>query len=286
MPFDGHGERDPLDSQDVSLQRSAQRPCKRSQQNRSHSLIHVQHLSSKQSQEWDENEVMPAPGKSDFRERSTALHSRNRTGIEDVYSQIPKMPENKGQLWQSDLSSPILNTLDNRPEILGRVGPKYKSAFIQEGVKDASQDEMRYLDSRFDKSKLTALPRHGVGAQIPTKQVAFNVNQQKVRLLFKREEVVNEPDDMSSDVESLRDKDNMVNISFNSQLNRTLLSSFKEEGSVRHSQASKTYDAVGNLRVNQYEFLNLIGRGTFGKVYKVRDTKDKKLYVVFFITRQ
>lgn len=224
---------------------------------------------------------MPALGKNDFRERSTALHSRNRTGIEDVYGHLSNMPENNGQSWPSDLSSPILNTLDNRREILGRVSPKYKSAFIQEGVEDASQDEMRYLDSRFDKSKLTGLPRHGVGAQIPTKQVAFKVNQWKVRLLFKREKVINEPEDMSSDSESLRDKDNMVNISFNSQLNRTLQSSFKEEGSVRHSQASKTYDAVGNLRVNQYEFLNLIGRGTFGQVYKVRDIKDKKLYVFF-----
>ena len=49
--------------------------------------------------------------------------------------------------------------------------------------------------------------------------------------------------------------------------------------SVRYSQASRTYNAEGTLKINQYELLRKIGWGSYGEVFRVRDVKDKKVYV-------
>ena len=52
------------------------------------------------------------------------------------------------------------------------------------------------------------------------------------------------------------------------------------EMSVVHtSYMSQTMNEEGKMMVNQYELINSIGRGSFGKVVKAYNTKDKTLYV-------
>lgn len=53
------------------------------------------------------------------------------------------------------------------------------------------------------------------------------------------------------------------------------------ENSVRHSQASKTVNAEGTPKINHYELLNRIGRGSFGEVMRARHAISKQYFVVF-----
>lgn len=45
----------------------------------------------------------------------------------------------------------------------------------------------------------------------------------------------------------------------------------------------RTIDAEGKEAINQYRMMGVLGRGAFGEVKKVKDMKEKKYYVIFFL---
>lgn len=250
--------------------------------NRSNSLIHIRSNTSKLSLEKEENSPKADGEKHCFEKNHVVHESISKDLNEDISMQHISGAINYNQAKRSQLKGPFLSNVVS-PSSRSRENLRLnRSPASPDLPEDSFPAQPTRLPSRTSQPKVSSYSKLGPRSLVPTKEVVFKVNIRKVKLVMKKEEIIRESEENESLPDSPGDRENIVSGSVTSQLNRTFQSSFKEEGSVKHSQASKTYNAVGNLRVNQYEFLNSIGRGTFGQVFKVRHLKDKKLYVLVF----
>lgn len=116
-------------------------------------------------------------------------------------------------------------------------------------------------------------------------QIVFPVNKRRFKLVCRKVEVPPVIEDASPSPVTAHDRDESVNRSCISESKRSVISTLRDEGSVKHSQASGQVNFEGKLTINGYELGECIGSGSFGKVYKARHLLEKKYYVVKALKR-
>ena len=217
---------------------------------------------------------------------STQMHDRQYRGRHYIHCWVPK---NEKQKIRTDFIAHLKKKTkpkERRNPPLRKIGtiyhepgtflaaPNVYNCDIEEKGSDNSKDDSNEKGKSLDQGQV----KNGVKKQKSKRKRKLNfsgtkeLNKSTISAFGQSEQDISNTNDYSVINYSSYLMPNANDVSFYGSNN---------EASVKHSSCiSHTMTETGNTLINNYKVINTIGRGSFGKVVRVLDIKDRSYYAL------